>query len=218
MQLYKQLISPLSPTNPRQFYKRSQNFRLNAAVLTPAEFAERKASLVADLLSDKYYSEPAKTDPANPLTDPGMNDALFNMAKENLMSFVPQTLIVAWVNFFFADSVVMKLPFLLTAGFKGMLQTGINTPDLDVRYVSAISWYFVNLFGLRSVYSCLMSDPSKAQLLVQSQQQTPTFAGPGAPKADNLFPAAAESLQIVHHVSIFGDIASRVLRQYEHSG
>lgn len=173
---------------------------------------------MADLHSDKYYSEPKTTGdgPTNPFTDPGMNDALFNMAKGNILNYVPQTLIMAWVNFFFADSIVMKLPFPLTAGFKSMLQSGVNTPDLDVRYVSAISWYFVNLFGLRPVYSVIMNDPSGAQQLMNNQQQqAQPFGGPGMPKSEKLFNAEAESVQITGFESVFTNIASRTLKKYE---
>ncbi|WPK23547.1 hypothetical protein PUMCH_000788 [Australozyma saopauloensis] len=172
---------------------------------------------MADLQGDSYLSEQSKaTGPANPFTDPGTNDALLGMVKGNLMNFVPQTLILAWVNFFFSDSIVMKLPFPLTSGFKAMLQSGVNTPDLDVRYVSAISWYFVNLVGLRPVYSFIMSDPDKALQLVNSQQQqTPVISGPGAPKMDKLFKAEAESVQIVLHEPVYTNIASRMLKKYE---
>ena len=46
----------------------------------------------------------------------------------------------------------MKLPFPLTLRFKSMLQSGIATRDLDVRWVSSLSWYFMNLFGLQAIF------------------------------------------------------------------
>lgn len=97
---------------------------------------------------------------------------------------------MGWVNYFFAGFVIMKLPFPLTDGFKSMLQNGIMTPNLNVRYVSSISWYFVNLFGLRPVYSILMGSSEADEIMKQAsqQQQTPmpNIGGPGGPKADKV--------------------------------
>jgi len=54
--------------------------------------------------------------------------------------------------------VVAKLPFPLTIRFKGMMQRGIETYDMDVTWVSSLSWYFLNLFGLRSVFGILLGE------------------------------------------------------------
>jgi len=52
--------------------------------------------------------------------------------------------------------VIVKLPFPLTLGFKGMLQRGIETSDMDVRWVSSLSWYFLNFFGLNGLYRLIL--------------------------------------------------------------
>lgn len=51
---------------------------------------------------------------------------------------------------------IVKLPFPLTPQFKAMLQAGVGTRDLDVRWVSSISWYFLTLFGLQPVYNFIL--------------------------------------------------------------
>ena len=53
---------------------------------------------------------------------------------------------------------LVKLPFPLTIRFKSMLQSGIATRDLDVRWVSSLSWYFLNLFGLQSVFIFILGN------------------------------------------------------------
>lgn len=44
--------------------------------------------------------------PANPLTDPGGMDQMMNMMKGNMVMFIPQTVIMAWINFFFSGFVL----------------------------------------------------------------------------------------------------------------
>ena len=87
------------------------------------------------------------------MSDPSM---MTDMLKKNLNMIVPQMLTAAWVNFFFTGFVVGKVPFPLTQRFRGMLQRGIELQSLDVTYISSLSWYFLNFFGLRGVFSlCL---------------------------------------------------------------
>lgn len=39
-----------------------------------------------------------------------------------------------------------------------MLQRGIETPDMDVRWVSSLSWYFLNLFGLNGLFRLILGN------------------------------------------------------------
>lgn len=206
-------------TNPhRSFLQRAFNLRINCEVLTSDELESRR-TYFTEKLSGLEFCAKTETEsaPLNPLADAATNDALMNMAKGNLIGYIPQTLIMGWVNYFFAGLVVMKLPFPLTEGFKSMLQNGVNTPNLTASYVSAISWYFVNLFGLRPVYSLIMNDQSAAERLITQQQQSP-LSGMGSTsgaRTEKIFKAEVENLQILEHLSSFEGVASRVLSQFE---
>jgi Integral membrane protein EMC3/TMCO1-like len=37
-----------------------------------------------------------------------------------------------------------------------MMQRGIETQDMDVRWVSSLSWYFLNLFGLNGLFRLIL--------------------------------------------------------------
>lgn len=45
-----------------------------------------------------------------------------------------------------------------------MLQSGVMTKDMDPRWMSSISWYFLCIFGLQSVFNFLLgSDNGKSR-------------------------------------------------------
>lgn len=199
----------------KHFLKRATSFKNGNSVLTPEEFESRQEYYVNVLKTTEYFANKniANEEAANPLTDPMANEALMNMAKGNIMNYIPQTVIMAWVNYFFAGFVIMKLPFPITDSFKTMLQAGVVTPNLNTRYVSSISWYFINFLGLKPVYSLIMNDSNAVNELLQSQsqQQMPNLGAPGGPKVDKIFFAESENIQILNHDSIFDGIVDRII-------
>jgi hypothetical protein len=103
-------------------------------------------------------------------------DGMMAGMRTQMVMMVPQMIVMGWINFFFEGFVLstcylnpicacrwlmavhltVKLPFPLTLGFKSMLQRGIQTPDMDVRWVSSLSWYFLNFFGLNGLYRIIL--------------------------------------------------------------
>lgn len=65
----------------------------------------------------------------------------------------------------------MKLPFPITIKFKSMLQAGVQTKDMDPRWMSSISWYFLCIFGLQFVYVFLLGSDN-GKLLCGLRQKT----------------------------------------------
>ncbi|XP_049849506.1 uncharacterized protein LOC126319862 [Schistocerca gregaria] len=73
--------------------------------------------------------------------------------KKQLLFLVTNILFFTWIDRFFSGFISVKLPFSLTQGFKVMSQSGLNLQDLDVSYVSSLSWYILATSGLSGILS-----------------------------------------------------------------
>ncbi|KAL0688022.1 hypothetical protein Bca4012_087699 [Brassica carinata] len=143
---------------------RARNLKAGANFIPPKSFRARrfyfsnKIILEERLLENGLLHVPkdqAQNPQAQMFSDPNM---AMDMMKKNLSMIIPQTLTFAWVNFFFSGFVAAKIPFPLTQRFRSMLQNGIDLSTVDVSYVSSRSWYFLNLFGLRGLFSLILGD------------------------------------------------------------
>ena len=58
----------------------------------------------------KFLKDPeSKGKPAtNPMTDPSAMEGMMGAMKGNMMMMIPQTLIMSWINAFFAGFVICK--------------------------------------------------------------------------------------------------------------
>ncbi|KAJ7742499.1 integral membrane protein DUF106-domain-containing protein [Mycena maculata] len=156
--------------------------------------------------------------PPNPMTDPAAMDGMMAGMKTQMVMMVPQMVIMGWINFFFQGFVLIKLPFPLTLGFKSMLQRGIETPDMDVRWVSSLSWYFLNFFGLNGLYRLILGGDNSAD---SSRDMTASAFG-GAPAAgaaqdfSKLFKAEKDNLEFSEGLYnwVGEGVEDRVLRRY----
>ncbi|KAJ1984637.1 hypothetical protein H4R34_000540 [Dimargaris verticillata] len=112
---------------------------------------------------------------------------------------------------------LVKLPFPLTVRFKSMLQAGVSTPDMDVSWVSSLSWYFLNLFGLRGIFSLILGEGNTADGMHDMQAMSMGAMGsqPGQPQNfHKLFLAEKENLDIATHQWALDDVEERLLRKY----
>ncbi|SNX87284.1 related to AIM27 - member of a transmembrane complex required for efficient folding of proteins in the ER [Melanopsichium pennsylvanicum] len=156
---------PAPALREQRIMARAGALRQNYFHLPPTSFLTRKAFLT-ESLSNGTYLQPKKEDksegPKNPFESAGGMDGMMDGMKKQMVMMIPQTVIMGWINFFFSGFVLLKLPFPLTVRFKVMLQRGIETPDLDVTWVSSLSWYFLTLFGLNAVYRLVLGDDNAA--------------------------------------------------------
>ena len=114
-----------------------------------------------------------------------------------------------------ANSFAVKLPFPLTPQFKQMLQAGVGTRDLDVRWVSSLSWYFLTLFGLQPVYNFILGSKNAANQMAQQMQQAQMGANPmgGAEDPEKIFRAEGENLEVIDHKYILEGVEDRLLEK-----
>lgn len=100
-----------------------------------------------------------------------------------------------------------------------MLQSGVGTRDLDVRWVSSLSWYFLTLFGLQPVYNFILgSNNAAAQVTQQMAQASPAAGMPGMFGADQDpdkgFRNEAENLEVCEPRWVGVGVEGRVLERF----
>ncbi|KAL2114439.1 hypothetical protein VUR80DRAFT_7127 [Thermomyces stellatus] len=188
----------------------------NFHVLSRRSFEARRDYLIPAFESGAFLKDSAAKGqaPPNPLTDPSAMDGMMGMMKGNMAMIIPNTLIMSWINAFFSGYVIMKLPFPITIKFKSMLQSGVMTKDMDPRWMSSISWYFLCIFGLQSVFNFLLGSNNAAnQMAAQMGQMGPQaqMFAPGQ-DPDKQFQAEAENLAVIDHYSVLDGVEDRLLQ------
>ncbi|KAI5693760.1 ER membrane protein complex subunit 3 [Diaphorina citri] len=186
---------------------RARLLRENGKYLTRSAFQMRRYYFNDEEVG--YFLTQKRTAPAsNPMTDPSM---MTEMLKGNLTNVLPMIVIGGWINWMFSGFVTTKVPFPLTLRFKPMLQRGIELLSLDPAWVSSASWYFLNVFGLRSIYALVLGENNAADQSRQFQDQMSGAAVqmPVDPKA--AFKAEWEALEIYQHQSALEGLAAEMI-------
>lgn len=86
-----------------------------------------------------------------------MQDMMQNMGGSMPTIFM-SILTIGWINITFGGVLLAKVPFMLTQQFKTITQSGIDMENLNVQYISGISFYFMIMFGLGQIYSLFLKD------------------------------------------------------------
>ncbi|KAH7105483.1 transmembrane protein [Auriculariales sp. MPI-PUGE-AT-0066] len=211
---------------------RSQVLRQSAtkSPIPPAHYRSISSYLqdgfaAGTFLKDGPPSDKENAGPKNPLealSDPSAMDSMMDGMKKQAVMMVPQMVIMGWINFFFQGFVLIKLPFPLTTGFKSMLQRGVDAQDMDVRWVSSLSWYILNLFGLNGVYRLLLGGENAADS-AQSMAQSPFGMGnPGAAPSplgqdmNKIFKGEKDNLELADGLYVWAcdGVEDRILAKY----
>lgn len=198
----------LQQVQDSQYLIRSRLLRENGKFIPKQAFQMRK-----NFFNDEEtgHFRKAQQRPAvmqNPITDPSM---MTDMLKGNVLNVLPMIVIGGWINWTFSGFVTTKVPFPLTLRFKPMLQRGIELSSLDASWVSSASWYFLNVFGLRSIYTLVLGEENAADQarIMEDQMSGAAMSMPQDPKA--AFKAECEALLLSSHQSALKNIDAELL-------
>mmetsp|Transcript_9827 Transcript_9827/g.31150 ORF Transcript_9827/g.31150 Transcript_9827/m.31150 type:complete len:263 (+) Transcript_9827:94-882(+) len=200
----------------------ASQLRRNAAVLDGPSFESRRKKLVgsgglvgearAQLAAEKAENPMA----GNPALDPANSSA---MMKKQMTTILPQIGLMSFVNFAFSGFILMSLPFPLSHSFKSMMQQGVALPALSSSYVSSISWYFLNVFGLRGLLFLLVGDAAADDAkALGAQMGQGGGAGPGAPgqpvDMDKVLESEEDALVLIQHSCVCDGVEERLLQRW----
>lgn len=183
---------------------RARLLRENGKFLSPQSFAMRKNFFNNE--ETGYF----KTQNRPPVA-PNSTAMLSDMVKGNFVNVLPMVVIGGWINWMFSGFVTTKVPFPLTLRFKPMLQRGVELASLDAAWVSSASWYFLNVFGLRSIYSLVLGENNQADQTQATQDQMTgaAMAMPQDPKA--AFKAEWEALEVTEYKNALKNVENDLL-------
>jgi len=187
-------------------------FIANRNYLSESAFKMRKNFWYDAYNLGKYLKDPNATGNQDMLDPANMETSMTTM-KKAFANMLPQYILMSWVSFFFAGFVIIKLPFYLPLGFRDMLQRGIETYNLDITWVSSLSWYFLNFFGLGGIFSLILGKNNSAGSAKDIAPQMPI--GPNqADRFNKMHKSLAEEVKIAEHQWALDDIEDKILIKY----
>uniref|UniRef100_A0A8I5TDB9 ER membrane protein complex subunit 3 n=1 Tax=Pongo abelii TaxID=9601 RepID=A0A8I5TDB9_PONAB len=191
---------------------RSRVLRENGKYIPKQSFLTRKYYF--NNPEDGFFKKTKrKVVPPSPMTDPTM---LTDMMKGNVTNVLPMILIGGWINMTFSGFVTTKVPFPLTLRFKPMLQQGIELLTLDASWVSSASWYFLNVFGLRSIYSLILGQDNAADQSRMMQEQMTGAAMAMPADTNKAFKTEWEALELTDHQWALDDVEEELMAKDLH--
>ncbi|KAA0201472.1 hypothetical protein HAZT_HAZT006877 [Hyalella azteca] len=200
----------LTQLQDSQVLLRSRMLRENGKYLPKQSFYARR-----DFFNNEetgYLTTTKRPAAPQAMTDPTV---MAEMLKGNVTNVLPMIAIGGWINWTFSGFVTTKVPFPLTLRFKPMLQRGIELYTLDASWVSSASWYFLNVFGLRSIYTLVLGENNAADQAKMMEEQMSMGAAGMPPDPKGAFKAEWEALEIAQHQWALQTTDADLLRRAE---
>ena len=191
--------------------KRSSLLKSNFMYISKKGFNSRKAFFCQEdtgFFSKKYEAQ------GNDLLNPNM---MTDMIKKNVLNGLYYVVIFLGGGYFFSGFILLKLPFGLTQKFRSMTQQGLNLPDVDVSYVSAISWCLILVFGINSILQ-YFDGGEEFSMVKQQMAMNPMNAmqnmGP-MKDYEKITKPEKESINILPHFCVLDDAVDKLIEKYE---
>ena len=142
------------------------------------------------------------------------------MLKRNVINAIYYISLFVVGGYFFSRYLILKLPFGLTRIFKSMMQQGLNLPDFDPSYVSAISWCLILVFGINPILQFF--DGGDDFILITQQRQMMTqplnmMSNPmiGVKDYKKILTPEKESVNIITQFSLIEDAVDTLLKNIQ---
>lgn len=189
---------------------RANKLKANYMFISEKGFKQRKAFFCRE--NEGFFTQKVEAKEANVMNPNMMGD----MLKKNLLNGLYYILVFVGVGYFFSGFILLKLPFGLSQKFRSMLQQGLNLPELDLSYVSAVSWCFILVFGLNSILQHI--DGGDFSMMQEQEkmlkQPLMPFSGPQVDYT-KILTSEKENIEILPSFSLLDDAVDNVLSKYE---
>ena len=163
-----------------------------------------------------YNAEEAAPDPMAALQNSPMGnpEGMMSMLKSNIFMMVLFPMQYGVINYFFSGMLIGKTSFPLTQQFRQMLQQGMELQNIDVKYISALSLFFLSYMGIEKFFSLIFPDEQNKVGMEDMQGMNPQGMMP-APAADmkSSFNNEMNNIKTLKHDFFLKDIEEVFLRQ-----
>lgn len=197
---------------------KTRYLRSNMCRISPYAFEKRRDHFIKPtdgILCQEKDDPSTQQDPLAAFLSNSNPNGMTDQMKQQIFHLVSNMFFFTWIDRFFAGFISAKLPFGLTQGFKTMFQSGIDLQDLNVSYVSSLSWYILITSGIQGIISVVLgadagkvneAELMKRQLnLVQIQSDSPI----------KLFKTESENLNILSHQWDLENTENRLLNLFQ---
>lgn len=106
---------------------------------------------------------------------------MMDMLKGNITMAIPMIVLFSWVRYLFSGFIVARVPFPLTQKFRQMLQSGMNMMNLNVRYVSSLSLYFLVLSSLSQLINIFLKSDDDNDSEIRAKESLTRRLKPAMP-------------------------------------